>query len=298
MSKYSISLIVTGIILLLLVVFGSRCVKTIEAGNVGVATLFGDVNPTPYQAGLHFVNPLYKWTVFDIRQQEESQRANVPSQDQLQTKIDVSVVYNFNGDMAPEILKETGTTDKAVLVHLIPALRSILREQGKSIARAEDLFLKTTQEQLQARLFSELQQYLEPKGIIVNRVFIRDINLPEFITRAIESKKEREQEVQKQKAELERFRTEQQQKIAQAEAERKAAEQTAAKRKLLADAQAYEIEKLNSAIAQNPAYIQLQALEALKKISEDPSAKLYFIDGESPQPLPLLNMGEPLKGLR
>jgi len=181
---------------------------------------------------------------------------------------------------------------------LIPALRSILREQGKSITRAEDLFLKKTQEQLQERLFTELRQYLEPKGINVNRVFIRDINLPEFITRAIESKKEREQEVQKQKAELERFRTEQQQKIAQAEAERKAAEQEAVKRKLLADAQAYEIEKLNNAIAQNPAYIQLQALEALKKISKDPSAKLYFINGESSQPLPLLNMGEPLKGIR
>jgi len=295
MSKYSISLITAGVVLFLTIVIGSRCIKTIEAGTVGVATLFGDVNPTPYKAGLHFVNPLYKWTNFDIRQQEESQRASVPSQDQLQTKIDVSVVYNFDGDMAPSILGETGTTDKVVAVHLIPALRSILREQGKSIARAEDLFLKKTQEQLQEKLYTELRDYLQPKGIIVNRVFIRDINLPEFITRAIESKKEREQEVQKQKAELERFRTEQQQKIAQAEAEREAAEQEAIQRKLLADAQAYEIEKLNNAIAQNPAYIQLQALEALKKISEDPSAKLYFINGDSPQPLPLLNMGEPLQ---
>lgn len=35
-----------------------------------------------------------------------------------------------------------------------------------------------------------------------------NITLPPFIMRAIEAKKEREQEVEKQKAELERFRTE------------------------------------------------------------------------------------------
>jgi hypothetical protein len=38
--------------------------------------------------------------------------------------------------------------------------------------------------------------------------------------------------------------------------------------------------------------VQLQALEALKKIAEDPSAKIYFLDGQSPQPLPLLHMGD------
>ena len=125
-------------------------------------------------------------------------------------------------------------------------------------------------------------------------ILIRDINLPSFITRAIESKKEREQEVEKQKAELERFRTEQQQKIAAAQAERDAAELEAEQRRVLADAQAYEITKLNDAISENPAYVQLQALEALKEISKDKSSKIYFLNGESPVPLPLMNMGEPL----
>ena len=123
---------------------------------------------------------------------------------------------------------------------------------------------------------------------------VRDINLPPFITRAIEKKKEREQEVEQQKAELERFRTEQQQIIAEAQAKRDAAELDAEQRTILADAQAYEITKLNEAIAQNPAYVQLQALDALKEISKDASSKVYFLNGESPTPLPLMNMGEPL----
>ena len=60
---------------------------------------------------------------------------------------------------------------------------------------------------------------------------------------------------------------------------------------MLADAQAYEIEKINSAIGSNPNYVKLQALEALKAISKDPASKIYFMDGDSPSHLPLMNFG-------
>ena len=148
----------------------------------------------------------------------------MPSQDQLTTSVDVSIKFRINGADAPRMLQETGTFEDAVRVQIQPKLRSAVREQGKSIARAEDFFLQETQENLQTAIFETMREYLEPRGIICLDILIRDISLPPFITRAIESKKEREQEVEKQKAELERFRTEQQQKIAQAQAEREAAE--------------------------------------------------------------------------
>ena len=206
----------------------------------------------------------------------------------------MSIKFRINGGDAPRMLQETGTFEDAVRVQIQPKLRSVVREQGKSVVRAEDFFLQETQENLQTAIFDSMSTYLSPRGITCLDILIRDINLPSFITRAIESKKEREQEVEKQKAELERFRTEQQQKIAAAQAEREAAELQAEQRKILADAQAYEINKLNDAIAQNPAYVQIQALEALKSISKDSSSKIYFLNGESPTPLPLMNMGEPL----
>ncbi len=285
------TVIIVGIILLI----GSRLIVTVEAGHVGVAALFGEVQARPYEEGLHVpVNPLYKWTFFDTRQKTLKETASVPSQDQLQTRIDASVQYRIIGSMAPSILKETGSIGEAVSVHLLPTLRSLLREQGKSIKRAEDFFLEDTQEQLQSSLEVALQDYLKEKGIEVQAVLIRDINLPVAITRGIEAKKTREQDVEKQKAELERVRIEMNQKVVAAEASRAAAEEEAEQRRVLADAQAYEINKINEAIASNPAYLQLQALEALKEISEDPSTKLYFLDGESPMPLPLMNIGDPL----
>lgn len=247
----------------------------------------------PYQPGLHFpVNPLYRWSDYDARQKTHMETAEVPSQDQLTTKIDVSVQYRIKADMAPMILANTGSVEQVISVHLVPKLRSVLREQGKTIKRAEDFFLEETQNQLQLALMDSLQESLEENGLMVTEVLIRDITLPQFINQAIERKKEREQEAERQKAELDRFRTEQQQLVAEAEAKREAAEQEAKQRLLLADAQAYEIEKINEAISNNPAYIQLEALKALQAISKDPAAKIYFLNSDAPMPLPLMHMGD------
>lgn len=284
-----------GVVAVLLLFFGQRFVQTVPPGHVAVAVLFGGVIDKPYDEGLHFpVNPLYSWELYDTREKTHKETAQVPTQDQLQTRVDVSVQYNINGAMAPQILQDVGDQQQAISVYLTPKLRSLVREQGKKIPKAEDFFLEKTQNILETNLLIGLQEYLDSKGLLVKAVLVRDINLPTVLTKAIEQKKEREQAVERQKAELERFRTEQQQDVAKAEAQRQAAEEEAKQVRILADARAYEIRELNKAIAQNPAYIQLQALEALKDISSDPAAKLYFMDGNSPMPLPLMNLGEPL----
>ena len=168
----------------------------------------------------------------------------------------------------------------------------MLREQGKSVKRAEDLFIASTQATLQTSLTDGLKEYLAPFGIVVSAVLIRDITLPPFIVAAIEQKKEREQAVERERAELERVRTELQQEVARAKAGREAAEEEAARKRILAVATAYEITQINNAISNNPAYIQLQSLEALKAISKDPASKVYFMDGSSPSPLPLMHLGD------
>ena len=296
--KQSSFLIVTAICVMFIAGFGSKIFKIVQPGHVSIASLFGSVKDEAYREGLHIVNPLYKWHDYDVRQKSHLEQAKVPSQDQLQTDLEVSVQYTINPDMASRILKETGTPEQLKSVHLVPKLRSLLREQGKSIKRAEDFFLEETQATLQDSLLAGLKAYLGSYGVDVSAVLIRNIELPRFIQGAIEQKKEREQAVERQKAELDRYTTEQQQLLAQATAERKAAEQEAIMVKTLADAKAYEIKAINKAMAQNPAYIKLQALEALKAISKDPASKIYFLDGSSPSPLPLMHIGDPDRIIR
>jgi regulator of protease activity HflC (stomatin/prohibitin superfamily) len=266
---------------------------------VAVATLFGSVRPEAYPEGLHVPdNPLYQWYLYDVREKSHKEVANIPSQDQLQTELDVSVQYRLSGKDAPRILQQTGTAEQVLDIHLLPKLRSLLREQGKAVKRAEDFFLEETQSQLQRSLQQGMREYLEPKGVVVEAVLIRDIRLPPFIVKAIEAKKEREQEVEKQRAELERFRTEQEQKVAAAQAERRAAEEQATRQRVLAEARAFEIDRVNQAIGDNPGYVRLQALEALQAIAKDPAAKMYFLNGDSPTPLPLMHLGDDLRPVR
>jgi len=284
---------IVGVVVMIILVFGGRFLKTVPPGHVGVATLFGEVQPNAFPEGLHVpVNPFYNWVLFDVRQTTLKESAQVPTRDQLQTKIDMSVQYRIDGSRAPEILRETGDVQRVINVQLIPFLRSLVREEGSKIPRAEDFFLEETRERLEAGLLDRMQTELVSKGLIIQDVLIRDINLPTVLSQAIEQKKEREQAVEREKAELERFRQLQQQKVAQANAQLEAARAEAEQVRVLASAKADEIRLINDAIEKNPAYIKLQSLEALKQMSKDPAAKIYFMDSNSAQPLPLMHLGE------
>ena len=240
------------------------CVQQVPAGHVKVATLFGEVQDKVYEEGLHFpVNPLYAWNEYDVRQKTlKFDKMGVPSQDQLISHFDVSLQYRLMGSKAPEVKKNTGTAQDVVQIHVVPYFRSLMREQGKTVANAEEFYSESVQNRMQEHMMSALTQKLEPVGIQMQGILIRNVILPPFIAKAVEDKKRREQEAEKQKAELKRFSTEQEQKIATANAELEAAKLEEQRIRLLADAEAYKIEKINQAAQQSPAYIQLKQIEA------------------------------------
>ena len=95
--------------------------------------------------------------------------------------MDVSVQYRTIGDMAPDILRNTGTTDALIQVHMIPKLRSILREQGKGVQQSQDFFRESVQRQLQQTLQEGLSEFLVVKGLQVED----DIQLPDVIRTAM-----------------------------------------------------------------------------------------------------------------
>ena len=86
MNKSSWAGVVIPLVLIVLVLVGSRFYESVPPGHVAVATLFGDVLDEPYEAGLHIpVNPLYDFRSYDVREKTHLEKAQVPSQDQLHT---------------------------------------------------------------------------------------------------------------------------------------------------------------------------------------------------------------------
>ena len=234
-------------IILMGIIAAMTCSESVPAGHVKVGTFFGKVDNQPLEEGFHLVNPFKTFHAFDCRQRSfKFDNIGIPSRDQVTSQADVSLQWRIDRQFAPQILQEVGDAEQLFTVHIEPKTRSILRELGKSVDRAEDFFKMEEQTRLQLDLRDSLIEYCAPKGIIIDDVLLRSIQPPRFIVQAIESKKAREQEAEKQKAELERFRVEQEQIIATAElAKKRAAEEEALMKKILADAQAYEIQKIN-----------------------------------------------------
>lgn len=287
-----------GVAGLFLMILGLNCIKTVDAGHVSVATYFGDVQDNVYTEGLTFpVNPLLSFSDYDIREKNlDVPKVPMPTKDQQTSFIDVSVIYNINATACSAAKSDVGLAEDIVNVKVAPNLRSLLRSEGKAVARCEDLFNESVQETMQANLQMKLAEKVG-KYATIKAVLIRNIELPSHILDAIKNKKVREQQAEEQKAKLLQFRTEMEEKAVQAAAEKAAAKEKAEQVKILADAQAYEITKINEAVANSPAYIQLEALKTLAEISKDPASKMYFMDGNSTMPLPLLHMGDDVSKL-
>jgi len=266
--------------------------ETVSPGTVKVGYRFGQYTETIAQ-GMHFpVNPLVSWRTVDTKQKTvQLENVSLPSQDQLTSSVDVSVQYRAMASAGDTIISGTGDVETVINVHLFPKAAELVRDAGRHVARAEELFLESTVNELAASMTTELRNFMEPKGILVETVLWRHIDLPAFIVTGIQQKKLREQKAQEQIAELERFETEAQQTIKTAMANKNAAVLEAEQVKILAEAEAFRIKIVNEAVANNPAYIQLQSLEALKAMAKDPAAKLIIMDGSSMSLIPFLNLG-------
>lgn len=270
--------------------------ETVSKGTVKVGYRFGAYTETISQ-GMHFpVNPLVSWHTVDTMQKTvQLEDVSLPSQDQLTSSVDVSVQYRAIASAGDAILSGTGDVESVINVHLFPKAAELVRNAGRHVARAESLFLESTVNELAAQMTTELRAFMEPKGILVETVLWRRIDLPAFIVTGIEQKKLREQKAQEQIAELARFETEAQQLIKTATAEKNAAVLKAEQVRILADAKAYEITQVNEAAAKSPMYLQLEAVRAFGQLGADPSSKIIIMDGSSARPFPFLNLGEALK---
>jgi regulator of protease activity HflC (stomatin/prohibitin superfamily) len=191
---------------LLIVGFFTATVKQIEPGEVGVKSLFGNVQPDVLESGLHMVNPLAKITTYDTQTQNYTMSAvhnegerlgddaiRVLSKDGLELTIDLTVLFKIDPLKAPYIYKNLGInyTDKIIR----PLSRTLIRDNAVYY-EAVKLYAEQ-RAQFQDKITKDLERYLGKRGLILEQILIRNISLPESVKRTIESKINAEQEAQK-----------------------------------------------------------------------------------------------------
>lgn len=210
--------------LLILAGILTSCVKQIDAGEVGVKVLFGNVQTDVLGSGLHFINPLLDIKRLDVKTQNYTMSGihdegnkngddaiRVLTSDGLEVTIDLTVLYRVVASDAPKLLRETGDDFKEKIVR--PITRTKIRDNAVYY-QAVDLF-GIKRDEFQGRIYKSIEDDFKKRGLMLEQLLVRNITLPNSVKASIESKINAEQDAKKmefvllkEKQEAERKRVE------------------------------------------------------------------------------------------
>jgi regulator of protease activity HflC (stomatin/prohibitin superfamily) len=200
---------IAGLIALVILFFSS--VVSIPTGNVGVLTLFGRVTGQALGEGIHLINPLKAVQRMSIQTQAVKESANVPSNEGLILALDTSLLFHLDRTKAAEVFQKVGSDYAEKIVE--PTLRAAIR--ASTSAHTANALYTNARELVQQQIQEELTAQLAPRGVIVENVLLRDVQLPAMLKGSIEAKQQAEQDalrmsfiLQKEKQEAERKRIE------------------------------------------------------------------------------------------
>jgi regulator of protease activity HflC (stomatin/prohibitin superfamily) len=182
-----VGLAIIGLMLLILL-FNS--VVKVPTGSVAVLTMFGKVTSEVLPEGIHMINPLKASNELSIRTQEIKESASVPSSEGLVMNLDTSLIYHLNPEKAAELYRTVGPNYVMVLIE--PNLRAAIRESTAS--HTANALYTGEREMVARQIFDSLGSHLGQRGILVENVLLRDIQLPMTLKASIEAKQQAEQE--------------------------------------------------------------------------------------------------------
>src|SRR5215813_12441640 len=195
-------------VILVLLMWSSTSIPT---GNVGVLTLFGKVTGETLGEGIHLINPLKSVQKMSVQTQSIKESANVPSNEGLILALDTSLLFHLDRSKASNVYQTIG--DLYVEKVVEPTLRSAVR--ASTSAHSANSLYTNARELVQQQIQDELTSQLAPRGVIVENVLLRDVQLPAMLKTSIEAKQQAEQDalrmsfiLQKEKQEAERKRIE------------------------------------------------------------------------------------------
>ena len=229
--KFSKNLILTVVIAVIILVILINMIVIIPAGQTGVYHLFGKVKDKEIQSGIHLINPLANIEKMSIRTEQytmsivphEGERIGDDSIDALtkeglKVTLDLSVLYHLIEDQASDVYKNIGLEYPEKIIR--PEVRNAIREVI-ALYEAKDIYSEKRQEAAD-KILEALKNDIEPRGVVIETVLLRNVILPPLLTNAIEEKLTAEQEAQKYDFVLQREEKEAERKRIEAEGQRDA----------------------------------------------------------------------------
>jgi regulator of protease activity HflC (stomatin/prohibitin superfamily) len=238
----------------------------IDAGQVGVKSLFGKVQPDVLKSGLHMINPLVEVTRLDIKTQNYTMSGvhdegakmsddaiRVLTADGLEVTIDLTVLFRLTETDAPMLVRETGINYVDKIVR--PLTRTKIRDN--SVYYDAISLYSVKRDEFQNRIFKSIEDDFKKRGLFLEQLLVRNITLPQSVRATIEGKINAEQEAQKMQFILQKEKQ---------EAERKRVEAQG-----IADYQRI----INQGLTDQQ--LQYEQIKALKEIATSQNAKIIVM---------------------
>ncbi len=252
-----------GFVGFLIVILLFSTVTRVDSGAVGVLTLFGRVTGEVLPEGLHFINPFKTSHELSVRTQEIKETASVPSSEGLVINLDTSLIYHLNPEKAAEVFQKIGPRYVDVLIE--PNLRSAIREATAS--HSANALYSGEREMVAKQIISNLTSQLAPRGVVVENILLRDIQLPGTLRASIELKQQAEQEALAMSFRLQKETQEAQRKRIEAQG--------------ISDFQKIVAQGISSQL------LEWKGIEATENLAKSPNAKIVVI-GSGKNGLPLI----------
>ena len=192
MNKSEASFALTGIIIAVIIAL-SQCWTVIPAGHTGVIDFLGMVSDNTLNPGVSLVNPMANVEKMSIKTQELKELMSVPSKEGLSVDLEISLLFKLNSEKANDIYKTVGPNYAEII--LVPQFRSVVR--GVTARYEAKALYTASREKLAGEILDELGKLVGPRGITVEQAPLRQIQLPERLTKSIEEKLQAEQESQR-----------------------------------------------------------------------------------------------------
>jgi regulator of protease activity HflC (stomatin/prohibitin superfamily) len=252
-------------VLVLVVTVAVSTAKVVPPGNVGVLVLLGKVYDS-IPEGVHLVNPLANMVLMNVRTKEVFEHAEAPSKEGLNVALEVSCLYHLKASEAAEVYRQVGPNYEEVVVK--PQFRSAIR--GITVSHeAKDLYT-SSRELISTEIFKDLEANLGKRGMVVETILLRKVDLPKLVVEAINAKLAADQQAQQMRFVLDKERQ---------EAERKRIE-------------AQGIQDFQKIISQGltEQLLRWKGIETTRALADSPNSKTVIIGGRDGMPL-ILNTG-------
>ncbi|MFM2385724.1 MAG: hypothetical protein RL660_481 [Bacteroidota bacterium] len=230
----------------------------IRPGEVGVKQRLGKLDDRIYSEGTLVYNPFLTTVVrTSIQTNNLELSLSLPSKEGLSITSQISILYKIDKAKAIELLRTFGDDYEGVIANVF---------RSASADVCAKFFAKDMHSGMRADIEKAIRDQMNTtftgKGIIIEAVLMKSIQLPAGLATSIEQKLQAEQEAMRMEFVLQQEKLEAERKIISAKGTR--------------DAQQILSEGLTDQI------IKQRSIEAFMELSKSPNAKIIITDGKAP----------------